>query len=291
MPEFISKVQYKKSEKGEFHHIAERSLEETIFLVLQYPWDTERSLASVELTCPSVTIEHPNGTYLKAGPYFSGKFSLYYLGPDKVVHLKIADTLKEVCNWVKKYFEQENGLEFNEKYKFVLNPTGHFKTNPFVYQVNTKNALRYFSFLIFMIPVILFMSFLKSMERTEHFDPLIPLWVMLIFLVLFSPLIYLYFHYLKSDKKKCLQLSRGHDVFKFGTPETEKIYTKKDIIKIEAYGMYNSRSLWREAEVFVIAFSTGEEIRFSSLLVAGDVLRSKFPDHDVINNRSYFPML
>jgi hypothetical protein len=72
----ISKVQYKRSEKGEFHEIAKRDLNDTILLLENYPWDIERSLAPVELTCPSITLEHPIGTYLKIGPYFSGKFFL-----------------------------------------------------------------------------------------------------------------------------------------------------------------------------------------------------------------------
>lgn len=86
MIQLLSKAQYKRSEKGEFHHIAHRTVEETISLIRSYPWKTERSLASVELTCPSITIEHPIGTYLKIGPYFSDKYSLYYLTTNKKGH-------------------------------------------------------------------------------------------------------------------------------------------------------------------------------------------------------------
>jgi len=59
MTSLISKLQYREYEKGEFDAIAARTLEEVISAVLSFPWDTERHLTSVELTCPSVTVEHP----------------------------------------------------------------------------------------------------------------------------------------------------------------------------------------------------------------------------------------
>src|SRR6478752_897284 len=119
MDSLISKTQYKRSEKGEFHEVAERNLDDTISLIVNYHWDTERALASIELTCPSVTIEHPNGTCLKIGPYFSSKFSLYYLYNNKI-YLKVAKTIEDACIEVKAYFEQEGKLQGFEKYGFII---------------------------------------------------------------------------------------------------------------------------------------------------------------------------
>lgn len=89
----ISKVQYKTCEKGEFHDVAPRSFEQTRAILFDFPWDDERHMTSVELTCPSISVEHPEGTYLKVGPYFSGKFVLYYLNPRKKVYFKAVNTL------------------------------------------------------------------------------------------------------------------------------------------------------------------------------------------------------
>ncbi|MES2454202.1 MAG: hypothetical protein V4594_01620 [Bacteroidota bacterium] len=289
--QLISKVQYKRSEKGEFHEIASRNLEETVALIKNYPWNTERSLASIELTCPSVTIEYPNGTYLKAGPYFSGKFSLYYLAYNKKVYLKTVETIEEVCQWVSRYFEQKGQLDFSEKYGFTFSPEIHFRTNPFEYTVNVNNIAKYYRFLFFMMCVIPVMCLLKFADHPEGFSFQTPVILMGFFLFLFSPLIYLYFNYLSADKDKYLQLSRGHDDFTFGTYEEKIKYSKQDIIRIEAYGMHNSRSLWRESEVFVITLHNGEQLKFSSLLIPGYTFRSKFPDHRVTEHRAYFPTL
>ena len=54
MPEFISKLQHKTYEKGEFSDEKVRSLDETIKLIKTFPWDAERTLTDVQLTGSSV---------------------------------------------------------------------------------------------------------------------------------------------------------------------------------------------------------------------------------------------
>ncbi len=261
-----SKLQYKRSEKGEFHDIAERSLDETIALILNYPWDTERSLASVELTCPSVTIEHPSGTYLKIGPYFSGKYSLYYLNSKKRIYLKPATTLEEACEWVKTYFEQKGELKGFENYGFTLNPAKHFITNPFVYQVNTAASFRLLNFFLIMIGTVVFMSFLKYLDHPDEFKLSTLIYVLFFSTLIYSPVFYLYFNYLDADRNNYLQISKGHDDFTFGTLSTQKTYSKQNIASIISYGAHYRRSLWGECEVFIITFNNGEQIKFTSLL-------------------------
>jgi hypothetical protein len=82
MPAFISKVQHKTYEKGEFTDEKERSLAETISLINDFPWDKERPLTDIQLTGPSVTICDEDVNYLKVGLYFNGKYCLYFLGGD-----------------------------------------------------------------------------------------------------------------------------------------------------------------------------------------------------------------
>jgi hypothetical protein len=64
MAEFISKLQYKTYEKGEFSDEKARSLEETIQLIKNFPWEEQRG-GDVQLTGPSVTIQN-----FKAWPLF-----------------------------------------------------------------------------------------------------------------------------------------------------------------------------------------------------------------------------
>jgi hypothetical protein len=287
----ISKVQFKRSEKGEFHDIAQRSLNETISLILDYPWDTERNLASVELTCPSVTVEHSVGTFLKIGPYFSGKFSLYYLDTNTSVYLKTADTLEDAVVWVKAYFEQNGKLNWPEKCGFTFRPASHFRTNTFEYTVDRKAIFTFFKFPIFFSPFLLIICLLSYLNRPENFNMLAPVALLFLLLLIASPLGYLFFNYLSVGKYSYLQISKGHDEFLYGRIDQKRSYSKLDVKEINAYGVRYSRSPWRECEVFLISFKNGEEIRFTSLLIDSDTLRNKFPDHQIINHKKFFPTI
>lgn len=287
--QLISKVQYKRSEKGEFHEVAARSLEDTISLVINYPWQTERNLASVELTCPSVTIERQNGTYLKVAPYFSGKFSLYYLASNHKVYLKVAPSIEDACAMVKTFFEEDAELQNFDRYGFTFNPVNHFKTHPFEYTVNQRAILIFFKFPIILSVLAFFFFIVVSLDQPNVFT-LRGVFSVLLFLVFFSsPIIYFFFDYLSVDKDLYLKISRGHDEFIFGTVDEKRLYHKNDIAQIDAYGIRNSRSLWNECELFKITFKNGEEIRFTSLLIADTRLIYKFPDHQIVDNRKFFP--
>lgn len=289
MTKLVSKVQFKRSERGEFHKIAERSLDDTISLTLNYPWDTERSLASVELTCPSITIEHPTGTYLKIGPYFSGQFSLYFLDTNNNVYLKTAYSIDDTIVWIKAYFEQKGKLEGFEKYGFTLKADTHFRTNSFEYTFERKHIASFLLFPISFVSIIVLMCLLKYYERPENFSLSVTLGMALFFIAISSPTIYLFFDYLSSDKNGYLQISKGHDEFRYGSLNNIKLYNKKNITEISGYGVRNSRSPWSECEIFVITFNNREQIQFTSLLISGDKLRQKFPEQKFSDHKRFFP--
>lgn len=290
MKQLISKAHYKKSEKGEFHHIAHRTIEETISFISSYPWTTERSLASVELTCPSVTIEHPGGTYLKIGPYFAEKYSLYYLTPNKKVYFRIVDTMEDVFGWVKEYFENEGELTGFKKYSFSLNPLSHFKTDGFEYFVNAKATMNFFRGtrnMLLMVLILFLVRFIGNPDMSVIFTATT---IVLSFFLIFScPLIYFYFNYFSADKNSYLQISKGHEEFIYGTRDSKKRYNKQDIAHIDTYVTSAHRSPWRECELFFITFKDGERIRFTSLLISGSTFRKKFPDNLIKVNSKYFP--
>lgn len=289
MTQLISKAQYKRSEEGEFHEISARDLKGTISLIQNYPWDTERSLASIELTCPSITLEHPIGTYLKVGPYFSGKFSLYYLDTNNKVYLKTVNTIEDCIVFIKAYFEQQGKIRGFEKYGFTINAAAHFKTNPFEYTINTKAIVKFFLFPIYMTPLILLICLLKYIERPQSLN-LGGIVVMILFLPVFcSGLIYLFFNYRSAEKNSYLQISKGHDDFLYGTVDNKKLYYKHNIAEINSFGIPYTRTPWSECEIFFITFKNDEQIKFTSLLISGDQLRKKLPDHQIKVNKNYFP--
>ena len=287
MTALISKIQYKRSEKGEFHDIAFRNLDETLALILSYPWDTERSLASVELSCPSITVEHPVGTYLKVGPYFSGKFSIYYFYKG-AVYLKITDTLEGACESVRTYFTQNGKLGGFKRYGFTIRPSLHFRTNPFKYKVDRKAAILFFRFPLYMLPLFLLLIWLGYLDNPEKLVSSSIAFISLL-LVMFSPLAYFYFNYRAAEEDKYLQISRGDDQFIYGTADNLKTYKKHNVAEINAFGLAHTRSPWRECEIFILTFDNGEEIKLTSLLISREALTRKFPDQRIITNKKFFP--
>lgn len=289
MTQLLSKTQYKRSEKGEFHEIAYRSLDETISLIHNYPWDTERSLASVELTCPSITIEHPGKTFLKIGPYFSGKYSLYYLNTNKQVRFKTVNTIQDACAWVNIYFQQEGKLEEFENYGFTIRPASHFVTNRFEYTTNTKATIRFFTFTIILLLLTSIFGLL-SIRRSNASDIFSLIGLMLCFFSVFSsPLIYLYFNYLSADKDYYLRISKGHEEFVYGPKDNKKRYKKQEIAHIDTYRNTSPRNPWGECAVHIITFKDEEQICFTSLLISGATLLIKFPDNEVNVHHKFFP--
>jgi len=287
--QLISKVQYKRSEKGEFHNVKSRNLEETLSLIESFSWATERIGAPVELTCPSITIEHPVGTYLKIGIYFSGKFSLYFLNAHGRLYFEVADTLQQACLRANEFFQMED-FKFG-KHQFVFNPSAHFRTRSFEYMTNFKAALQFFRFPLYLTPAILLFGWMKSSTfSTGLYWIAGPIAVLMLYL-LCSPLIYFYFNYQAFDRHKFLRLSTGHHSFMFGTTDKARVFKKEDIAEIAAYGGRNSRSFWSFCEVFVITFHNGEYIQFTSLLISGGKLRKKFLNHSIAERWNYFPAI
>lgn len=285
----ISKVQNRNCEKGEFHEVAERNLEDTISLLLNFPWEQERHLANVELTCPSVTVEHPGGTFLKVGPYFSGKFSLYYLAGNKHVYSKPASTLAEAAECISSFFRQEGILNDFSKYGFVFRPSAHFLTNPFVYKLGGPSTEHFFKNARLVLLIGLFFAGLMFfMPMTvSSFTFLV---ILLVLTVLsYSPLIYLYFNYKHFDKDKCLQLSRGSDSFTLQQGDDTTVYQKSHIELITITGRRSRRNPWANCRVFNVSFKNGDEVQFTSLLIPEVHFRNKFPDHTVENVWKFLP--
>ena len=118
-----------------------------------------------------------------------------------------------------------------------------------------------------------------------------PLFMLAFLLIVYSPLIYLYFNYRLAGKEHYLQLSRGRDFFIFGTKTARAVYNKQDILAIKAIGRHYNRSSWNACQIFTIDFEDGDQIAFTSLLIPEDDFRQKFPDHDIQEVKRYYPFL
>lgn len=277
MTTLISKAQYKRSEKGEFHEIAARNVDDTIALLLNFPWDTERHLTSVELTCPSISVEQLTGACLKIGPYFSGKFALYYLDTSNNVSFKIVNTLADAAIWINTFFEQEGLLQDWEKYTFTWKSATFFHTNPFEYVVNAKAIRSFLGIIIRSVLIIFLLCLMLFMTRPDSSIISLFFSLIVILLMLTSPLYIVFFNYLLADKGSYLQISQGEDEFVYGKAGNNKIYNKQNIAEVIIYGVWQSRpGFWNDCRVYKITFNDGEQLKFSSLLIEESALLRKF---------------
>ncbi|SHM91222.1 hypothetical protein [Mucilaginibacter sp. OK098] len=134
MPEFISKLQYKTCEDGEYYEEKSRTLDETITLIKEFPWVREQ-YADVELTGPSVTILDSQGNYLKAGIYFGGRFSLYYLDTKNHFYELKQINIDKVYNAVIELFNGQIDLQSFKKHSLEFGKKNYFLTKNFEYGI------------------------------------------------------------------------------------------------------------------------------------------------------------
>jgi hypothetical protein len=292
MDRLRSKIQLKDFEVGEFSEISDRTLAETLALLFDFPWATERTLASVELNCPSVTLEHPSGSFLKIGPYFGGKFCLYYCSKNGKVRTKILEELVSATNYFTSFFKGNGVLEGFDSYQFVINPKRFFETSRFEYLPNSSAVLQYFKFdlIFFVIPVFLMMN--QFFTNWSFFkNPYGVLGMIATVLLLMGPSIYLFFNYRSNWNNQYLRISRGHRYFLFGDANGTYEYDKNEIKEVCRYNNSRGRNPWSLSMVYTILFDDGKRILFSSLLIKDSAFSKKFPDVKIKSEHVFFPTI
>jgi len=273
MPEFISKLQYKTCEDGEYYDEKVRDLQETIELINNFPWAREQ-YADVDLTGPSITINDEAGNYLKAGIYFGGKYSLYYFDAKRNYYEKKNVNIDFVYDKVNEFFAGKIDMQNFEKNRFAIGLKRYFVTNPFEYCITFMDAFLLTIFwdvwFIMFAAISIIFNVLKPIEPFG----LIPLTVMLF---LGGVLFHIFERYYKK-RNQYLRISRGNAEVLFGDSKNDiKIYNKAEIEKILHYVDNASRSP-NLCEVFEIVFKDGTSIVFSNMLISDSTLMSKFSD-------------
>jgi hypothetical protein len=270
MPEFISKVQHKTYEKGEFSDEKVRTLQETIELIKAFPYDDERALTSVELTGPSVTIQDEYLNYLKIGLYFNGKYCVYYLDSDNHLYEYYAPDINDACAKVTDFFNVRLDLQKFEKHIFSVGNQGHFVDKYFDYSVKFwKVVLLSWSFILcFLLFLIFFIAFLRINAS------FLVLFILGAFTLLPGGIIAYIMRKYFACANQTLQLSKGNSVFSFNDGINENIYNKGDIKEIILFGPIGGRSGFYAYEIY---FKDNSMIKFSNMLISDLVFRNKFP--------------
>jgi len=287
-----SKIQLRNFEVGEFGNIGVRTLDETSQLIRDFPWDTERGLASVELHCPSVTLEHPSGSFLKIGPYFGGKFCFYHCSKGGKVTFIVIRDFTEMAPIVSDFFNGDGKVKGFKKYKYIIMPLQYFKTNPFEYKPGSKAIFNYLKWDFAMIIMLIFIVFTRFFTDWSLFYDLIKLGTILGFLLIFfGPSLYLLFDYQAYYKNQYLRISRGHQNFIFGDLNGRKEYNKADILEICRYYHHGSRNPWNGSQVYKLVFKDGYTLVFSSLLISQLAFAKKFPGIEIKSEHVFFPTM
>ena len=277
MPEFISKLQHKTYEKGEFSDEQVRNLDETIELIKSFPWDTERTLTDVQLTGPSITIRDEDINYLKVGLYFNGKYCLYYLDRDNHLYEYHAPDITDACKIVTDFFAGQLDLENFEKHFFNIGNQAHFVTNYFEYREKVWRIL--LLNILTLIYGIFFICISTGLIKSNQ--PTGLSFMIILFAGLFLFLLGRIFYNAIINRNNYLQISRGNDLFKFGYNEKNiQTYSKKDIDKVVIYESRGNRNP-NLVCMYEIYFKDGNVIKFSNMLISDMALKSKFPDFTI----------
>lgn len=294
MEVFISKIQYDFFEKGEFVEIQESNAEQILKKIDTFDWGRYRkNMYTLSLTCPSITIEHPDRSYLKIGLYYYGEYILYYLSPSKKLFHKVANTLEEVKQLLMSYLNGKFQLDIFIKYwEIEMCPERFFKTKKFYYRVNWERNLW-----MLLMPLILFVPFcfIAFRDVKMSYESVFIILFMTFFFVFFSGIpFYLFLDHYFFSRKLVLELSRGSDEFSFGEKDNLKRYNKADIARIIDWGYHTIGTrgpIWDNFHVYQLEMKNGETLKFTSLLISGLRFGYKLAEFQIKNIHRGIPSI
>jgi len=271
MIQLTSKAQYKTFEAGEFIDIKERSYDETISLIKEFPWESQREHLKVSLTSPSITIDHSNGTYLKLSLYYNGKFALHFFNQSDELYTKSFSSLDDTYLFILSFFtetEFPSGTFKKETTWFQKNRI-HFATQDFIYKVTPQSIRQYIwstsSTNFILTALIAFFLIYKSPDL-----PAIILSLLVIFVMGGGINLLLIWNYYSYARNKSLIMSRGNDIFYFGEKSAPDKYSKKDIDLVTLIRVRDStsrRTLLDEFSIIKISMKDGRILIIPNIFV------------------------
>ena len=238
----VSKIQYKNYEPGEFTEEKERTYEDTIHLIENFPWQQQRDHLIVSPTGPSITIESGLGEYLKLAPYYEGKFVLYYLDATGNLYTKSFPTYQGSFPLIQSFFEQrlttgELKLEQHWPHGKLI----HFRDMDFHYSPKVPGILitiaLFAALCLFLLTSVWGLLLTRVLPKPQVY--IVPLIFFLLLSFLLVRIALLINYYLARNKS--LVLSGGNDIFYYGPAGNQQQFDKKDIREIVVYGSGSRR--------------------------------------------------
>lgn len=291
MKTLLTKVQYRNYEPGEFTDISHRSYEETVALVNVYDWQGSRDILSAEATGPSIAIEGTIGI-LKLGVYHNGQFILRLLTKENTLYERIVETLSEAIDFVQAMYDET--LVPSQLFRMPgLGMRKHFVTNSFIYRVTWKRIIQFnliYNFSVgslWMFVVVLAFKVILEKNPSDIYWAFLPL---LVWFFLFGVNWVVFINYYLHERNKLLILSRGQNVFQYGTKDNLRTYYKSDTAHITSLTYQGMRNPYNGNDLYTIYFKNGEQLQFTNLLFPGD-LNFKLSPLDISEVKTYFPKL
>lgn len=286
MKTLISKLQYYYYETGEFSEVEERSLEDTLSFIYNFPWEQQRNEIFINLNGPSVTIENDTGVFLKLGIDYNRKFILYYLNEKNRIFCRVGKQITEFEEIIRSFFG--TGIDESTLHKYrdwLFHKEKHFVTGKFEYGISLGRV-----FSVTFLPVISTLIFLPIAlfgpgERKGM------LFVAMMVIPFYLPHCRLFWNYYFHCKDLHFKIAQGTDEFYFGKKGQVKKYNKKDIKTITAFNNHRHKNLWAEFYVFRIEIAGGEVLTLTNFIIGDSRFSSKFPDHNIINKHVFFPLV
>lgn len=275
MNTLVTKLQYKNFEPGEFVDAQKRNYNETIKLIEDFPWNSQRDNIVIDLTNPSITIEGKNGDYLKLAVFYNDKYVLLYLNKDQRLFSRSLNNLRDGYAYLKFFFEQPvfETTTFKKETTWFQNNLQHFVTHDFKYELTAKSLRRYWlstrGFNI-LVPII-FLIVMVGVFR----NAIVLLWPGIILIWGTVLPLRLFFIYYNNVKNKMLIMSKANNTFYFGSFHSMVKYEKKDILKCTILKSKGSRSIYKGYAVIKIEFNNGTMLSIPNLLLNDQALENK----------------
>lgn len=287
-----TKIQYNNFETGEFTEEKERTLDETIHLINNFPWQQQRDHITIGLTDPSITIEGANGDFLKLAPFYHGKFVLYLCKIPETLFSRSFDNVSNTFPLIQSFFDDPavfDTTSFKKQTTWFQHPSIHFRTNNFIYDLNTARRFVAATPLLIVLAYTLVFTCI-GIFGNPHARPLV-VFSLLLFVVLFA-IARLFLNHLKVSEGNVLILSKGKDVFAYGPAANLVWRNKKDIAELITHGRRGRGGTYYAMTRVEVIFSNGEDpLDISCLLINWNDLMNKFPGCPTSTVSELFPFI
>jgi hypothetical protein len=299
--QLLVKVQFKNFEPGEFTDARDRSYEETVRLIEDFPWEQQRDHLQVGPTNPSVTVEGEHHNFIKLALYYHDSFILYYLDDSGHLYTKSFPQLQFAYPFLHSFFADSllDTSEFELQHLWLGGKSIHFLDKDFRYSMN-KSKMILLTSLMGIYGLVVLITTIGAFANLQN-NAVIALFAFLALIVVLGGLIMTQLiNHLRAVKGKELILSKGSEIFYYGKAGQPRQWDKKRIIAITDFSASKNNSTYGNSYGKVVRIDIREtdaptgricSIYIPSILIADYQLLAKFPGIIPIYVSKAFPFI